>query len=113
MGSFTEETRVWQEGTALPPTWTVQARHWPMPQPNLVPFRLRTSRSAHNRGVSGVTSTVCFFPLTVRVYGIFQLRKDRFKVQDLVYVTDWKLCRQIREAPLLTRPNLAPAKGRC
>src|SRR5678815_1714829 len=57
-GSFTEPTCVWQERTALPFTWTVQAPHKPAPQPNLVPFMSRTSRSTHNRGESAGTSTV-------------------------------------------------------
>ena len=37
------------------------------PQPNLVPVRPRKSRIAHNRGVSGSTSTVCVCPLTFSV----------------------------------------------
>src|SRR6186997_3690453 len=56
--------------TALPARCTVHAPHWAMPQPNLVPFRLRTSRSTHNSGMSPGTSTVVAFPFTVRVNGI-------------------------------------------
>ena len=42
----------------LPLTCTVHAPHWPMPQPNLVPFRLSMSRNTHRRGMSAATSTV-------------------------------------------------------
>src|SRR5262249_19088517 len=40
----TVETGVWQERMARPSRCTVHAPHSPAPQPNLVPFRLRTSR---------------------------------------------------------------------
>ena len=49
---------------------TVHAPHWAMPQPNLVPFRLRTSLSTHRSGMSPGTSTVVAFPFTVKVNGI-------------------------------------------
>ncbi len=54
----TLETWVKQERTAWPATMTVQAPHRPMPQPYLVPCRLRVSRSTQRSGVSGSTSTV-------------------------------------------------------
>src|SRR5882724_6213126 len=40
------------ERTGLPSRWTVQAPHWPIPHPNLVPVRPTTSRSTHRRGIS-------------------------------------------------------------
>src|SRR5215470_9812801 len=49
-----------------PSTWTVQAPHWAMPQPYLVPVRPTFSRIAHNSGVEGSTSTSCAVPLMVR-----------------------------------------------
>src|SRR5271154_2129319 len=55
----------WQLRTALPFRCTVQAPHWPMPQPYLVPFSFKTSRITHNRGISAGTSTVLDRPLTV------------------------------------------------
>src|SRR6185503_11045485 len=70
-GSFTVPTCVWQDRTALPFTWTVQAPHSPAPQPNLVPFMSRTSRSTHKRGVSAGTSTVLDCPFTLSVYAMF------------------------------------------
>ncbi len=53
----------------MPLTWTVQAPHWAMPQPNLVPFISRTSPQHHSNGVSAGTSTVFDWPLTVRRIG--------------------------------------------
>ena len=47
--------------------WTVQAPHWAMPQPYLVPWRPTTSRIAHNRGMSGSASSVVALPLSVKV----------------------------------------------
>src|ERR1700689_1849612 len=58
-------TGVWQLRTALPLRCTVHAPHWPMPQPYFVPFSFRTSRMAHNRGMSAGTSTVVDRPFTV------------------------------------------------
>src|SRR3984957_411595 len=59
------DTGVWQLLTALPFRCTVQAPHWPMPQPNFVPFSFRTSRITHKRGISAGTSTVLDRPFTV------------------------------------------------
>src|ERR1700730_8801976 len=69
-GSFTVPTCVWQDRTALPFTWTVQAPQSPAPQPNLVPFMSRTSRRTHKRGVSAGTSTVLDCPFTLSVYAM-------------------------------------------
>src|SRR5271170_5655927 len=52
-----------QERVGRPPTWTVQAPHMPMPQPNFVPVRPTTSRMTQSRGVSSATSTVTGRPL--------------------------------------------------
>src|SRR5262249_56354052 len=41
--------------------------HWPSPQPNLGPRRLRSSLSMYSSGVAGSVSTVCARPLTVSV----------------------------------------------
>ena len=38
-----------------------------MPQPNFVPVRLSSSRSAHSSGISGSISSVCVWPLTLSV----------------------------------------------
>src|ERR1700693_745690 len=56
-----------QERIATPFTWTVQAPHWAMPQPYLVPVMPSVSRNTHNRGVSDSTSTLWAWPLIVRV----------------------------------------------
>ena len=44
----------WQERVAWPSTCTVQAPHWAMPQPYLVPVRPSVSRSTQSSGVSGL-----------------------------------------------------------
>src|ERR1700730_3603137 len=67
MGWFAAaDTGVWQLRTALPFRCTVHAPHWPIPQPNFVPFSFRTSRITHKRGISAGTSTVLDRPFTVR-----------------------------------------------
>ena len=45
-------TGVTQERIALPSRCTVQAPHWAIPQPNLVPFSPISSRITHSSGVS-------------------------------------------------------------
>jgi hypothetical protein len=67
---------IWRSAAALsgsehdragtPSTCTVQAPHWAIPQPYLVPIRPITSRSTQSSGVSASTSTSCGRPLTVR-----------------------------------------------
>src|SRR6185295_9803042 len=52
-----------QERIGEPSTCTVQAPHWAMPQPYLVPVSPTCSRIAHNSGVFGSTSTSCVLPL--------------------------------------------------
>ena len=51
------------ERVGTPSTCTVQAPHWAIPQPYLVPIRPITSRSTHSSGVSGSTSTSCESPI--------------------------------------------------
>ena len=46
------DSGVWQERTAWPSRWTVQAPHSAAPQPNLAPTRPSVSRSTHSRGMS-------------------------------------------------------------
>src|SRR5262245_40805901 len=55
-----------QDRTGRPSTCTVQAPHWAMPQPYLVPMRPSTSRSTQSSGVSESTSMSWVVPLTVR-----------------------------------------------
>src|ERR1043166_4493324 len=64
----TSETRVWHDRVAVPARLTVQAPHWPIPHPNLVPVSCRWSRSTQSSGVSAGALTVCLLPLTVRTY---------------------------------------------
>src|SRR5712671_5424484 len=53
-----------QDRIAVPFTWTVQAPHCAMPQPNLVPVKPITSRNTQRRGVSGSMSTCLDAPFT-------------------------------------------------
>src|SRR6185312_788537 len=61
---------VWQERTASPLIWTVQAPHRPAPQPNLVPVICSCSRMTQSSGVSLAASTDILCPLILRL-GIF------------------------------------------
>src|SRR5256885_7445486 len=65
----TADTGSTQVRVATPSRWTVQAPHWAMPQPNLVPVSPSVSRSTQRSGVSGVTLTVSRLPLTVKLIG--------------------------------------------
>jgi hypothetical protein len=62
-----EETGVTQDRVGCPSTWMVQAPHRPMPQPNLVPVMLSTSRSVHSNGMSSGISRSRGFPFTLSV----------------------------------------------
>src|ERR1700739_822738 len=63
----TAPTGIEQERCATPSTWTVQAPHWAMPQPYLVPVIPSVSRSTHRSGVSGSTSTLWLGPFVMSV----------------------------------------------
>src|ERR1019366_10538297 len=52
----TAETGVRQARNANPPTCTVQAPHWPIPQPYLAPRRSSISRKTHSSGISAGAS---------------------------------------------------------
>src|SRR5262249_42393271 len=64
------ETWVWQENARLPSMCTVQAPHKPVPQPNLVPVSLRSSRSTHNSGVASGASVDAGLPFTTKLVAI-------------------------------------------
>jgi hypothetical protein len=74
-------TGVMHDRVARPPTWTVQAPHMPMPQPNLVPVRPISSRITHSSGVSSSTSIVTALPLMEKLLVIVGVllayRRDR------------------------------------
>src|SRR5689334_2237149 len=55
----------------------VHAPHSPIPQPYFVPTRLKASRSTHNIGVSGATSTERVRPLTFSVYLLMAVRESK------------------------------------
>src|SRR5579883_1356666 len=56
----------WQERVATPSMCTVQAPHWAMPQPYLVPVMPSVSRSTQSNGVRGSAFACSDFPLTLR-----------------------------------------------
>src|SRR5438477_5563328 len=60
-------SEVWQDRTASPLTWTVQAPQRPAPQPNLVPVICNCSRMTQSSGVSFAASTDIFRPLIFRL----------------------------------------------
>jgi len=67
-------TGIWHERRGAPPNRTVQAPHWPSPQPYLVPIRPSSSRSAVRSGVSGSQWTVCRLPLISSSIGFAIIR---------------------------------------
>src|SRR5580692_11655791 len=60
-------TCVWQDRTASPLMWTVQAPHSPAPQPNFVPVICNCSRMTQSSGVSLAASTDRVRPLILRL----------------------------------------------
>jgi hypothetical protein len=64
--SAARDTCVAQDRIGSPSRWTVHAPHCDKPHPNFVPVRPMVSRITHNSGMSGLTSTSCRFPLTVK-----------------------------------------------
>ena len=101
------ETGVTQDRSGVPLRCTVQAPHWAMPQPNLVPVRFRLSRSTHRSGVSGSTSISWLLPFTVSL--IIVISEGAFSIASRArrcgrrgrphYVTA-PPCRQPEEAPV-------------
>src|SRR5229473_3429637 len=57
-------TGIWQERRGAPPISTVQAPHWPSPQPYLLPVKPSSSRRTYSRGVSGSYCTGYRLPFT-------------------------------------------------
>jgi hypothetical protein len=64
------EICVWQDRTALPSIWTVQAPQRPEPHPYLVPVSLRCSRTTQSSAVSGCASTFTALPLIVNATAV-------------------------------------------
>src|SRR5712664_3321981 len=60
------DTCVWHEKARLPSTCTMQAPQSPVPQPNLVPVSLSSSRITHSSGVLGGASECAALPLTLK-----------------------------------------------
>src|ERR1039457_221995 len=63
---------------ATPPTCTVQAPHWPIPQPYLVPRRSSRSRKTHSSGISAGASTVLVCPFTESLKAILSPPDTRY-----------------------------------
>src|SRR5688572_4755139 len=76
-----ERTGVTQVTMGRSSASTVQARHWPSPQPYFVPVNLRSSRITSSSGRSGSVSTTRSRPFTVnRNCGINHLRRCNSRV---------------------------------
>src|SRR5262249_12045550 len=60
-------TGVWHEKARLPSMCTMQAPHRPVPQPNLVPVSLSSSRITHSSGVAGGASDCAVLPLILKL----------------------------------------------
>src|SRR5215211_2769756 len=56
---------------------TMQAPHRPVPQPNLVPVSLRSSRITHNSGVAGGAPVDAALPFTVKFVAIASSLRPR------------------------------------
>src|SRR5262249_2420351 len=67
------EICVWHEKARLPSMCTMQAPHRPVPQPNLVPVSLSSSRMTHRSGVAGGASEFWDLPLTLNWTDILDL----------------------------------------
>src|SRR5579871_71319 len=63
----TDSAGVRQDRVALPRTKTVQAPHWPSPQPYLVPVRPRRLRRTESKDSPDAHSAFCSAPFTIRV----------------------------------------------
>src|SRR5712691_12954021 len=61
----TADTGMRQENMRSPSMCTMQAPHWPAPQPNLVPVSFSSSRSTHRRRVPSGAATLTCLLLTV------------------------------------------------
>ncbi len=91
----TADTGSTQLRVAWPSICTVQAPHWAMPQPNLVPVRLRLSRSTHSSGVSSAASVGELFAVDVEREHRERLREaDRWKARIILQLrhehrSDW------------------------
>src|SRR5712692_4933762 len=81
-------TGIEHERVAAPFISTLQAPHWPMPQPYLVPVRPIESRSTQSNGVSGSTSTPYWMLLTSRVNAISKSPVDLGPAQVVVLDRD-------------------------
>src|SRR5882762_6987148 len=64
------DTGIRQENMRSPSMCTMQAPHWPAPQPNLVPVSFSSSRSTHSRRVLSGALTLTGLPLTVKLIAI-------------------------------------------
>src|SRR5260221_3924983 len=76
--SPTAATGMTHERTGLPLTSTVQAPHWPRPQPNLGPFSARSFLSTYSSGVwpSQSTATRLLFTRSLNTHHLLDVPRD-------------------------------------
>src|SRR6266566_4113745 len=78
-----ELTCILHERTGEPSISTVQAPHWPSPQPYLVPVSSSFSRNTLSRVSSGETSTLRSAPLTNKVKAIASPHRREYILRQL------------------------------
>src|SRR5262249_56269854 len=64
---------------------TMQAPHKPVPQPNLVPVSLRSSRITHSSGVAGGAAVEAALPFTVKLVAMLVLPDERIASSEYCY----------------------------
>src|SRR2546427_7743519 len=102
-------TGVTHERIGCPSRCTVHAPHSAIPQPNFVPVKPTTSRSAHRMGMSVGTSTVWSLPLMLRVIMVVHPSQCRALVQgDVVGLVALDFILWLTLNSLFTSPHTSP-----
>src|SRR5262249_32811553 len=88
---------------------TMQAPHKPVPQPNLVPVSLRSSRITHSSGVAGGAAVEAALPFTVKLVAMLVLPDERIASRYCYSFFRYSLL--TIHSLLLTPTPLSPARG--
>src|SRR6516225_3138186 len=84
------DTGMEHDRMGLPLRCTVQAPHWAMPHPYLVPVSPARSRMAHNNGILGSASTVKVFSLIFNVYVAMTMEFMEEEI-NVLKIMQWRL----------------------
>ncbi len=98
--------------TASPSRCTVQAPHWAMPQPYLVPVSPMTSRTTQSSGISGGTSTDWGWPLRVKLIAMRGSAGERGTADDFGTRGDGDIPAGLNLRPADSRREPGPLAGR-